>query len=81
MGIFQASILRQFEREGLTHPPLSVAWEMKQTRAPPPGKGEVDLLLPVWSWDLVKCKMLSLPHFSHEEAYLSMSSLPALLPH
>lgn len=81
MGISQALILRQFEREDLTHPLLSVAYEMKHTQALPPGKVEGDLLLPVWSWDLVKCKRLNLPHFNHKEAYLSMSSVPALFPH
>lgn len=81
MGISQALILRQFEREGLTHLPLSMAWEMKQTQAPSPGNMEGELLLPVWFWNLVKCKMLSLFQFSHKEAYLSMLSLPALLPH
>lgn len=82
MGMFQALVLSQFAREGLTQTTLFSAWEMKPTQAPSPGKAERDVLLPVWSWDSVKCEMLSLLCFRHNEARcLVTSSLPALLPH
>lgn len=75
MGMFQALILSQFAREDLTQPPLFSAWETKQTQALPPGKVEGDVLLPVWSWE-----MLTLLRFSHSEARsLVTSLLPALL--
>lgn len=80
MDTFQALILSQFAREGLTQTPLFSAWEMEKIQAPPPGKVKGDVLWPVWSWDLVKYEVLSLLHWNHNEAHcLVSSSLPALL--
>lgn len=74
MDTFQALTLSQFARECLTQTPFFL--EVKQMQALPPGKVEGDILLSVQPW-----QMLSLLHFSHNEAcYLVTSLLPALLP-
>lgn len=76
MDTFQALTLSQFARECLTQTPFFLVWEVKQMQALRPGKVEGDILLSVQPW-----QMLSLLHFSHNEACCLVTSLlPALLP-
>lgn len=81
MGTLQALILSLFSRKVLTQTPLFSAWDMKQTKALSLGKVEGKPFLSVWSWDLVKCEMLTLLYVRYNEACYLVSSLLALLPH